>query len=151
MQIEDGVISFFEKQGFAIFSTLDLQGSIHCSAKGIIKVEPNGRVYLMDLYKSATFNNLKANPTASVTAVDERAFRGYTLKGKAKIIEKQDIQDPMVKKWEEKLVSRITARVVKSIRDEKRSFVHPEAGFPLPEYLICMEVESLVDLAPGRR
>lgn len=151
MKIKDDVISFFEKQGFAIFSTIDLRGNIHCSAKGIIKVELDGTVYLMDLYKGVTFRNLKASPVASVTAVDEKSFRGYTLKGKAKIIAEEDIADPMVKKWEEKLVSRITSRVVKSIKSDHRSLVHPEADFPLPKYLICMKAESLVDLAPGSR
>jgi general stress protein 26 len=150
MRIDDEVINFFEKQGFAIFSTLDPQGGIHCSAKGIIKVESEGVVYLMDLYKAVTFANLKANPIASVTAIDERSFKGYTLKGKAQIVEKEDIKDPIVKKWEAKLVSRITSRVVKSVRDDRRSSKHPEADFPLPQYLIRMEVESLVNLAPQR-
>ena len=151
MKINEEVINFFEKQGFAIFSTIDHKGNIHCSAKGIIKVEPDGTVYLMDVYHGVTFKNLKANPVSSVTAVDEKSFKGYTLKGKAKIVDKEDIKNVIVKKWEEKLVSRITARVIKSVKSDRKSSVHPEADLPLLKYLICMKTESIVDLTPARR
>ncbi|MFA4842614.1 MAG: hypothetical protein WC658_02110 [Candidatus Omnitrophota bacterium] len=57
---------------------------------GAIKLE-NGillsfQVYLFDLYHGQTYNNLKKNSGASITAVDEHRFKGYCLKGRAKLM-----------------------------------------------------------------
>ncbi|MBL7131275.1 MAG: pyridoxamine 5'-phosphate oxidase family protein [Candidatus Omnitrophica bacterium] len=148
MKLSSNIIYLLEKQGFVIVSTLDPQGKIHCSAKGIVGIEKEGKVYLIDLYRENTFNNLKRNPTISITAVDEHEFMGYTLKGKARIIEREKIKDHIIKSWEERVIQRVSKRVIGDIKEEKKSPHHPEALFPQPQYLIEMEVEDIVDLTP---
>jgi len=142
------VIYVFEKQGFVIVSTLDSNGGIHCAAKGIVGMEEEGKVYVIDLYKNKTFNNLKKNPTVSITAVDEETFTGYTLKGKAKIVDRKEIKSHIIESWENKVVQRVSKRVIGDIKKETKSLHHPEAIFPPPEYLIEVDVESVVDLTP---
>jgi len=39
VELPSEIIEFFHKQGFVIVSTLDSQGKIHCSAKGIVGIE----------------------------------------------------------------------------------------------------------------
>lgn len=143
------IINFLEKQGFVIVSTLDKNGSIHCSAKGIVGLEKEGRVYLIDIYRKKTLANLKRNPTLSLTAVDEHHFVGYTLKGRAKIVEKEKIEDRIIKRWEERVVARISKRIIGNIRADRKFSHQPEARFPFPKYLIVVEVEHIVDLAPA--
>jgi general stress protein 26 len=143
------IIHFFHKQNFVIVSTLDAEGHIHCAAKGIAAIEDTGHVYLVDLYLTNTFANIKRNPHISITAIDEHAFSGYTLKGKAKIIEKAYIDENMVKAWEEKVIHRISRRVISSIQKEKKGIHHPEAKLPSPQYVIDMEVEAIVNLTPA--
>ncbi len=146
--IPQNIANFLGKQGFAIVSTLDPQGSIHCSAKGFVGLDEEGRLFFIDLYRAHTLNNLKKNKNISATCVNEHEFRGYTLKGTAKIVKREDIKDKVIKEWEQRVVNRISKRVIKNIQNDKKSSNQPEAKFPQPEYLIEMDVEEIVDLAP---
>lgn len=143
------IVNFFHQQKFVIVSTLDSKGHIHCSAKGLVSIYPRGKLYIIDLYKRNTFSNLRKDPRISVTAIDEKKFMGYNLKGKATIVKKERIEEDLIRKWEEKVVQRISKRIIRNIRRDKGSRVHPEARFPHPEYLIEMTVQEMVDLAPS--
>jgi uncharacterized pyridoxamine 5'-phosphate oxidase family protein len=149
MKLHEDIVSFFKNQGFVIISTIDPKGYIHNAAKGIVGIESEGKIYLIDLYKATTFNNLKKNPTASITAIDERQFIGYTLKGKAKIVEREKIEEHIIKGWEDKVIQRISQRVIRDVKADRKIDHHPEAKFPSPQYLIEVDVEEVVDLAPG--
>ena len=148
-EISKGLIYFLESQPFVVVSTLDEKNRIHCSAKGIANIEEKGEIYIIDLYKASTFNNIKKNPTISITAIDEKSFTGYTIKGKAHIVDKEVIRGDIVKKWEEKVVNRISKRVIGNVKVDKKSTHHPEAKFPQPEYMIVMQTEDIVDLTPS--
>jgi len=147
-RISEDVTHLFKKQGFAIVSTIDGKGRIHCSAKGIAGIEDEGKVYIVDLYHKQTFSNLENNPLTSITAIDEHTFTGYTLKGVSKIVKRTDIHEHIMKSWEDKIIQRISKRVVKNIKGDRKTSHHPEARLPRPQYLIVMEVEEIVDLAP---
>ena len=150
MKLSQDVISFFKEQGFVIASTLDSNGAIHASCKGIVDIKENGECYILDLYHGRTHKNLKANPALSITAVDEYNYRGYTLKGKAEIITVDEIKGSILKKWEKKLSERVSKRLVKNIREDRKHLPHPEAGFPRPKYLFLLKIEEVVDLASQR-
>jgi hypothetical protein len=96
-----------------------------------------------------TYKNLKTNPQVSITAVDEHKFMGYSLKGKAKIVEKNKVSKNILKLWEDKITSRISHRLLKNIKGEKGHQAHPEALLPMPTYLIVVDIEEIVDLIPG--
>ncbi|MCM8771135.1 MAG: pyridoxamine 5'-phosphate oxidase family protein, partial [Candidatus Omnitrophica bacterium] len=119
------------------------------ACKGIVKIERKGKIYLLDLYKGRTFNNLKANPHLSITAVDEHRFIGYCLKGKARIVERQRLIPEISEVWEKRLISRIAQRILKNIAGEKGHARHPESLLPKPAYMIAMEVKEIIDLTPG--
>ena len=148
MNLTDDIVQFFERQNFVIVSTVERDGSLNNSCKGIVEISKGGRVYLLDLYKKRTFKNLRQNPNISITAVDEHKFKGYCLKGKARITRPDELKPHVLKAWEEKITSRITQRVLKNIRGEKGHPRHPEANLPKPEYVIVMEVKDVIDLTP---
>jgi len=147
-RLPNEIVQFFQNQGYVIVSTLDRNGIPHNSCKGIVEIKQDGRVYLLDLYKSATFNNLKRNPRISITAVDEHKFRGYCLKGRAKIIPVEKLKPEILRSWEDKISSRITRRLLKNIREEKGHPRHPEALMPKPKYMVVLTVKEVVDLTP---
>lgn len=147
-KLSQEIIHLFHKQSFVIVSTLDQQGKIHCAAKGIAGIEEKGEVLLIDLYRKQTFNNLRRDPTISITAIDEEAFSGYTLKGRAKIVDRKKIKSHIITSWEDKVIKRVSNRVRADIKKERKSLHHPEAIFPHPQYLIEIEVENIVDLTP---
>ncbi len=147
-ELSEDVVEFFQKQGFTIATTRNAGGSLHCSCKGIVKINRGGRIYLLDLYKGETFENLKNDSNISVTAVDEHRFKGYCLKGRAQIIPARDFDKEINAAWEARLAGRITQRVIKNMLEEKGHPRHPEASFPKPQYLIVVDVNEVVDLTP---
>jgi len=143
------VKNFLERQGFVIIATLDRSGSIHCSAKGIGCIEESGEIYIIDLYKGRTFQNLVDNSTVSIVAVDEYSFAGYTLKGEASIVDKKEMNKECLKQWDENVVKRISRRILRNLQQDKVSGSHPEARFPAPEYIIKIKIKEIVDLTPA--
>jgi putative heme iron utilization protein len=142
------IVHFFHNQGCVIVSTISRDGSPHNSCKGIIEINQDGKIYLLDLYKGRTHANLAHNPNLSITAVDEHKFKGYCLIGKARIAESEEFQPHLIKAWEDRITSRITQRVLKNIAGEKGHPRHPESLLPSPQYMIVMEVKEVVDLTP---
>ncbi|MFH0731660.1 MAG: pyridoxamine 5'-phosphate oxidase family protein [Candidatus Omnitrophota bacterium] len=148
--IPEATVLFLLRQGFVIVSTIDENGTPHASCKGIVEIDKNGHVYLLDLYKARTSQNLRQNPNISLTAVDEHKFRGCCLKGKATIAENKKLKSSVKKAWDERITSRITQRILRNIKGEKGHKAHPEIFLPEPEYLIDVEVYEIVDLTPHR-
>lgn len=147
-KLSESMINLMKKQGFVIVSSLDGQGKIHCSAKGIVGIEQT-RVFLIDLYKARTYNNLSKNPIVTISFVDEHSFEGYSLQGMAKIVEKEKIKKSIIADWEDKVLQRISQRVIKNLKQGKPGSHHPEASFPHPKYLIEIDIEKIIDLAPS--
>lgn len=131
-----------------VVSTVDKKGFPHNSCKGILKIEPKGRIFLLDVYKAQTHDNLEHNTHISLTAVDEHRFSGYCLKGRAEMMPVDKVDFDFLKAWEERITSRLTQRLLKNIRGEKGHHRHPEALLPKPEYLIVVDVDEIVDLTP---
>ena len=148
MRLTEEVINFFHRQPYTIVTTIDNKGCPHNSCKGIVDIEEMGKVYLLDVYKERTFQNLKENPHISIAAVDEHKFIGFCLKGVAKIVKQKDLHSETVKKWEDKITKRISHRLLKNLQGQKGHPRHPEALLPKPEYLIAVDVEEVVDLTP---
>lgn len=147
-KLTEGIIRFLHAQPYTIVTTIDKNGCPHNSCKGIVDIKKDGRVYLLDLYKKETYENLKHNSHVNITAVDEHKFMGYSLKGKASIIKRSSIKPHIKKLWEDKITKRISKRFLKNIRGEKGHPKHPEALLPKIEYLIVVEVNEIIDLTP---
>lgn len=148
IKLNEETIKFLHEQSFVIVSTICPDGSIHNACKGIINIEDSGKVYLFDLYRGKTFNNLAKNYSISLTAVDEHKFKGYCVKGKAKTADPDEITPDLIRAWEDRIASRITKRLLKNIQETKGHPKHPEASLPKPEYVIIVSVESIEDLTP---
>jgi len=149
MKISEDIVAFILKQGYSIVSTVNKKGKIHCTAKGIVGIEPEGRIFIIDLFRHSTYKNLKENKTISITVIEERSFRGYTFQGTAKIVAHNDMEDHILTKWEAAIIRRITNRMIKGVQRGVKSPGHFEAALPhKPKYLIEVDVESIIDLSP---
>lgn len=142
-------MNFFRDQGYLVVSTINADGSLHNACKGLVDIDRSGKLYLLDLYSGVTYKNLLANGQISVTAVDEHRFKGYSVRGTAGIVKRENLEPRLVKAWEDKIASRITARVIRNIIDKKGHPRHPEAMFPDPKYLIVVDTEEITDLTPS--
>jgi predicted pyridoxine 5'-phosphate oxidase superfamily flavin-nucleotide-binding protein len=148
-EIEVEVKNFLQAQGFIIVSTLDQNGTIHNACKDIVEIEPEGRIYLLDLYHGVTYKNLSRNPGISIAAVDEHKFKGFCLKGRARVLTGDAVNNKIIKAWEDRITTRLAQRVLKNIGGSKGHPRHPEVLLPPPKYLIAMEVDEVIDLAPS--
>lgn len=148
-RLSEQIIQFFHRQGCVIVSTIDKNGFAHNACKGIVEINPNGRVYLLDLYRRKTYENLRRNPHISITAFDEHKFVGYCLKGVVKLFSEEELPADILKAWEERVTSRIAQRLLRNIREERGHPRHPETLLPKPEYMIAMEVREAVSLTPS--
>jgi len=142
------IVSFFKHQILSIVTTIDENGLPHNSCKGVVDIDSKGNVYLLDLYRNRTYENLKQNTLISVTSVDEHKFIGYCLKGEAKIMEGQKLPKRLIKSWDKLIASRLTRRLLKEVRGEKGHHRHTEALLPNPQYIIAVKVKEVVDLTP---
>ena len=147
-KLPEEVMRFFHSQHFVIVSTVDADGTPHNSCKGIVRIDEDGTIYLLDLYTGKTRDNIERNPAIGISAVDEHKFKGYSLKGRAKTIKEDKLKSHIIKAWEEKITARITHRLIKNLRGEQGHERHPEAQLPKPKYLIAMAVTEIVDLTP---
>lgn len=147
-KIPTEIIEFLRTQGFVVISSIDKSGYPHTSCKAIIKLEPSGEIFLMDVYHGTTCENIKHNPQISISAVDEHKFAGYCLKGKGKILPDNDMSQEILKIWEDNVTSRLAKRLLKNLSGDKGHGYHPEASLPHPKHIIAIEVEEIVDLAP---
>lgn len=148
-RLSQEIVDFFKKQNFTVVTTIDKDGMPHNSCKGLVKINHNGTLYLLDLYRARTYDNLKRNPHMSITAVDEHGFSGYCLKGKAKIAKTAQLKSGIIKAWEKRINSRITQRIIKNVQGQEGRPGQPEALMPKPEYMIVMKTEKIIDLTPG--
>ncbi|MDP8259452.1 MAG: pyridoxamine 5'-phosphate oxidase family protein [Candidatus Gygaella obscura] len=148
IELSEVVVKFFEKQGCVLVSTFSNDGSIHSSCKGIVRIDPKGKIYIMDLYQAVTYNNLKTDNRISITAFNEHQFIGYSLKGKAEIMNKDKITESLISDWNRIITSRITNRLMNNIKNNTSSAPHYEANLPKPNYLILVMVDNIIDLKP---
>jgi len=147
-KIPQEVLQFFREQGCVVVSTIDSKDRPHSACKGIVKINSGGRVYIVDLYRAVTYRNILRNSRVSITAFDEHRFKGYCLKGKARIAAAGELKGEILKAWEDRINSRITRRLIRNIREVKGQSRHPEASLPKPTYMIIVRVEEIVDLTP---
>jgi uncharacterized pyridoxamine 5'-phosphate oxidase family protein len=149
MRLAGEIIHFFQGQGCVVLATIDKNGLPHTSCKSIVKIEESGLVYLLDAYHGTTYKNLLKNPSASITIFNEHKFVGYCLKGRARLIHKDELDTGIVRAWEDRITSRLTERLLNNIHEEKGHKGHPEASLPKPQYMIVLEVSEIVDLTPA--
>ncbi|HNW39178.1 MAG TPA: pyridoxamine 5'-phosphate oxidase family protein [Candidatus Omnitrophota bacterium] len=142
------VVDFLRTQGFVMVSSIDKNGFPHNSCKAVVKIDPAGEIYLVDVYHGVTSGNIDHNRRISISFVDEHKFSGYCLKGLARKVQDEAISQEMIKVWEDNITSRLTKRLLKNLVQGQGQQHHPEASLPHPKHLIVLEVEEIVDLAP---
>jgi hypothetical protein len=78
----------FLKNYLAYVATADDKGIPNVVPKGDIAFIDDNTIVFADLYSHQTKKNLSKNPNIAITIVNPAAYKGYQLKGKAKIIER---------------------------------------------------------------
>jgi hypothetical protein len=123
-------IQEFIKGKMAWVATASADGIPNATPKGSVRVIDDQHLVFADLFSVKTRANLKENPKAAVTVVDEKSYKGYQLKGSAELLTAGPIFDQVaeeLKKAPMKLppVNYVVKITVDSIFDQS---VGPNAG-----------------------
>lgn len=86
-------IKDFLKSYLAFVATANEKGIPNVVPKGDIAILNDDTILFADLYSHQTRKNLIRNPNIAITVVNPAAYKGYQLKGKAKIIERGKAYD----------------------------------------------------------
>lgn len=81
-------IKEFLKGHLAYVGTVDPRGNPNVVPKGNIAILDTHTLVFADLYSHQTKKNLMANSNIAVTVVNPAAYRGFQIRGKAKVIER---------------------------------------------------------------
>jgi predicted pyridoxine 5'-phosphate oxidase superfamily flavin-nucleotide-binding protein len=144
-RIPKAIVNFLGAQSFVLVSTVSKQGLPHTVPKGIALVQSQGLIYVVDLYHGTTWRNLKNNRHITLCCVDERHFRGYQLKGTARVYKITEAHEALIKLWRKKVSARITSRLIENVLNEKKTH-HHEAYFPPPKTIIEINVNKIISL-----
>ena len=119
-----------------------------CAAyKFILKVEENS-IYLIDYAKARTWNNIKANPRASLAVIDTEMLIDYQLNGRIEIVREGDEYEKLKKELIKKQVGFSTRRVIAGVR-RGRGYKKTEIPMARHVFILKMNVEEVVELGPA--
>lgn len=149
LELDKEILSFVKQENVALVATFDENNLIHSAVKGIAGVESHGKLYVIDLYKANTYKNLQKRADVTVSVINEKQFKGWSLQGKAKIVPYDNIDEDIHKQWEDRMIRRISNRLIDHVQAERSVHDHFEAKLPpQPQYLIEIDIFSITDLRP---
>ncbi len=120
----------FLKGKMAWVATAGPSGMPNATPKGSVKIIDDEHIVFADLFSKKTRENLRANPKVAVTVVDMTTYKGYQIKGSAKILESGLLFEQVageIKKAPMKLppLQYVVQITVEAVYDQS---VGPEAG-----------------------
>ena len=120
----------FLKGKMAWVATAASDGMPNTTPKGSVRVIDDEHVIFADLFSRKTRENLRANPKVAVTVADMTTYKGYQIKGSAKILESGLLFEQVaeeIKKAPMKLppLQYVVQITVEAVYDQS---VGPEAG-----------------------
>jgi predicted pyridoxine 5'-phosphate oxidase superfamily flavin-nucleotide-binding protein len=125
-KIPDDVKDFL-KNYLAFVATADDRGIPNVVPKGDIAILDDDEIVFADLYSHQTKKNLIKNPQIAVTVINPAGYKGYQLKGTARIIEHGKIYDQLAKHIQ-----------------EGGQLNHPNA-----KYAVRIKVNKIIDIGYG--
>jgi len=146
-KITEEMVSLLLKQNVAVVATVGPEGVPNLSLKGVVKVEPEGFIYFMDLYRGKTRSNLLRNQAVALTVFSVAQFKGYQFKGRAELIDSGQLYEEMVAAWKNKKRNIVGDRIIKNVR-KGFSGEGSETHLPDPKYLVRVKVEKIYNLVP---
>ena len=126
MKIPDEVKSFIEEGRLAYVATTDKLGIPNVVPKGTIAVLDDEHLIFADLFAGKTRRNLEENPVISIAIVNQAAYRGYQLKGRAQLISRGPFFD-----------------------DVKKRIEGGQLKYPQAKYAVKIKVERIYDISLG--
>jgi nitroimidazol reductase NimA-like FMN-containing flavoprotein (pyridoxamine 5'-phosphate oxidase superfamily) len=132
---------------FVAMATCDNDGRPNVAPKFFLKAE-DGHIYMVDYVIGRTFQNLKVNPKASISIIDERNLTGYQVNGKVELLIEGAEYDRAVSDFLEKEISLSSRRIVEGVKKGERHN-NFEVAFPTRVIIFKVSIDEAVEIGPG--
>ena len=120
-------IKDFLKNNLSFVATVDEKGMPNVVPKGNLCALDDATLVFADLYSHQTKNNLAENPKVAITVVNAAGYKGYQLKGKAKVIERGKVYDEL----------------------SRQALGAGQLDHPDAKYAVKVKVEKIIDIGYG--
>lgn len=143
--LTDKIADLLRKREFIYVASCDFNGRPNIAPKFFLKVEDNF-IYLIDHVFGRTWENLKANPLVSLSAMDVDALLGYQINGNVQVIEKNGPEyEGILKEFKKKEISFTAKRVAEGVlRSEKHKTF--EVEFPNRVAVFKVKIAEVVEI-----
>lgn len=119
MKFEDVFQEFWEEHRrlkVVFVASSDEKGVPNCAPKMLVNVIKPNKIYFLDYRFTHTFANISKNGLASVSFMDDRAFKGYRLNGRCRQMLEGPQLDAVKEEWTKRLVSYETDRILERMK-----------------------------------
>jgi predicted pyridoxine 5'-phosphate oxidase superfamily flavin-nucleotide-binding protein len=135
-------LELVRKREFVSIATTDLNNRPNAAPKFVLKVD-DACVYLIDYIMGRTYENLRQNPVASLSLLDQETLKGYQLNGPVEIIEKGQLFNEIFKEMDARKISLTAKHIIEEIRGGAK---HESFEVMMPEKFVILKV-SIEDIA----
>ncbi len=131
---------------FVDVATCDFSGRPNTAPKFILKNEERS-IYLVDYMMTRTWENLKKNPRACISIMDNETLFGYQIYGGVKIIESGPVYDAMIGELLNREIELSAKRIVEGVERGKRH-ENFEVSLSARSVIFQLDIEETVELSP---
>jgi predicted pyridoxine 5'-phosphate oxidase superfamily flavin-nucleotide-binding protein len=147
MTLTEEIINTLGKKIFITVATCNLKGQPNAAPKLYLKYQDEA-IYLVDYSFGKTWENLKINARASISAMNSDHLTGYRINGSVELIENTPFYDEVMKELKEKEISLSVERIIEGIHRGKR---HESFELEIPKRFVIykLNVEEMAEIGPS--
>ncbi|MDD5115897.1 MAG: pyridoxamine 5'-phosphate oxidase family protein [Candidatus Omnitrophica bacterium] len=145
--ISKNVKELIETKEFISMASCSLSGRPNAAPKFLLKVDKES-LYLVDYIIGRTFSNIRENPRASLSFVDNNTLIGYQLNGGVEIIDSGPEYKNIMRELHDKQMDLSITRVIEGVTKGK---AHKSYEVAIPEQFVIFKVrvEEVVEIRPS--
>ena len=141
-------LELIKKVEFVEMATVDASGEPNSVPKFLLKTE-GVSIYLIDYSIGRTAENLRDNPSVSISFIMMDSLLGYRMNGKAEIIRSGEVYDKCLNEMREKAIDLTAKRVVDGVHDDKPiKDTAYETEMSKPILLYKIDIEEGCEISP---
>ena len=140
-------LEILKKREFVNVATCDFSGRPNAAPKLILRIDDNV-IYLIDYTIGRTWTNLKLNPQASLSFMDQDALTGYQLNCSVELLESGDVYEKLVHELREKEIDLSAKRVIEGVLRGKK---HDDFELAISEKFVIFKVNVNEAVSIGLR
>lgn len=131
------IAELLKEKEFIHVATSGHKNQPNAAPKFLLKIDAS-YIYLVDYSISRTWDNIKNNPSVSLSAMDTDTLTGYQINGPVEIIEKGDLYEELLNEFKQKEISLSAKRIVEGVAQGK---THKSFEVALPEKVVFFKVK----------